>query len=61
MLRPDKEGYYIIDSKDKLEQWYALTKQPKPEVVVKVKTKPKTKKKLTKQTKEEKTLNKFFG
>ncbi len=60
MIRPDKNGYYIIDSKDKLEQWYALTKQDKPEVV-KVKPKVKTKKKKSVKTKSEKTLSKFFG
>jgi hypothetical protein len=58
MIRPDKNGYYIIDSKDKLEQWYALTKQDKPQVV---KVKPKTKKKKSAKTKSEKTLSKFFG
>ncbi len=58
MMRPDKNGYYIIDSKEKLEQWYALTKQPKPEVV---KVKSKTKKKKSVKTKSEKTLSKFFG
>lgn len=60
MLRPDKEGYYIIDSKEKLEQWYALTNQPKPQIV-KVKSKPKPKKKPIKKTKEQTKLNKFFG
>jgi hypothetical protein len=58
MIRPDKNGYYIIDTKEKLEQWYALTKQDKPEMV---KVKPKTKKKKSVKTKSEKTLNKFFG
>jgi hypothetical protein len=51
MLRKDKEGYYIIDSLDKLAEWHELTKEIKP-----IQPKPKTKKKTKVKTK----TNKFF-
>lgn len=49
MLRVNKEGYYIIDSLEKLAEWYAMTNKVKPiQPKVKTKKKPKVKAKTNK-------------
>ena len=48
MLRKNKDGVYIIDSLEKLKEWWEMTKEEKPAVKSKVKSttkKPKDDKK----------------
>lgn len=42
MLRKNNKGEYIIDSLEKLQEWYKITKEEKP--AQKSKVKPQTKK-----------------
>ncbi len=53
MLRVNKEGYYIIDSLEKLAEWYAMTNEVKP-----IQPKVKTKKKQAKATNRKAMSNK---